>query len=126
VNVTPILKLYDSVSIFESMLTPVFLPDLDPILKPTLILVPIEVEIEPPILDNHISLMEKKCEFQFLDLDPNFEPNPTLKPKLDLSHILESVLVPVPFIPEPKSSILSNHIFLLDQGIDHTDSEMIF
>jgi len=34
-------QLYDSVSIFESMLTPVFLPNLDQILEPTFIPVPI-------------------------------------------------------------------------------------
>jgi len=43
----------------------------------------------------------------------------------DLSHIPESVLVPKPFILEPKSTISSNHILLLDR-IDHNDSKMIF
>ena len=76
------------------------------------------------ILDSHILLMGKECEFQFFDLNPTFEPNPTLESKLDLSP--ESVLVPIPLIPELKSSISSNHIPLLDQGIDHNDSEMIF
>jgi len=50
----------------------------------------------------------------------------TLKPKLDLSHIPESVLIPVPFIPDPKSNIPQNYIPLLDLGIDHKDSLMIF
>ena len=49
-----------------------------------------------------------------------------LESKLDLSHIPESVLVLVPLILEPKSSILSNHISLLDQDVEHYDSEMIF
>ena len=49
-----------------------------------------------------------------------------LEPKLDLSHIPESVLVPEPFIVEPKSTILLSLILLLDQGRDHYDSEMIF
>ena len=45
------------------MLTPVSLPDLDLIPELTLFLIPIESEIEPPILDSHIPLMEKECEF---------------------------------------------------------------
>jgi len=88
--------------------------------------VPIELEIESPILENHIPLMVKECEFQFFNLDLTFEPNLTHKSKLDLSHIFKSVLVLEPFILEPKSTISSNHILLLDQGIDHNNSEMIF
>ena len=42
----------DLVSLFESMLSQVSLPNLDPILKPTLIPIPIEFEHEPPILDS--------------------------------------------------------------------------
>ena len=49
----------------------------------------------------------------------------TLEPKLDLSFILESVSVPIPFIIEPKSSISQNHIPLLDQDLDQYDSVMI-
>ena len=48
------------------MLTPVSLPDLDPVLEPTLILAPIELEIEPPILDNHIPLLGKEVNLNFL------------------------------------------------------------
>jgi len=48
---------------FESMLTSVSLSDLDPILEPTLILVPIDFEHESPILDSHIPLLENECEF---------------------------------------------------------------
>ena len=59
-------------------------------------------------------------------MDPTFEPKLTLEPKLDFSHISESVLVTVPFILKTKSSISSNHISLLDQGKDHYDSEMLF
>ena len=47
---------------FESMLTPVFLADLDPIPKPTLIPIPIELEHKPPILDSHILLLGNECE----------------------------------------------------------------
>ena len=95
----------DSVSIFEFMLTLVSLTDLDLIPEPTLIHVPIELEIEPPILNCHIQLMEKEYEIQLFDLDSTLEPKSTLKPKHDLSNILESVLVPFPFIFEPKSTI---------------------
>ena len=59
-------------------------------------------------------------------MDPTFEPNLTLESKLDLSHIPESVLVPESFTLEPNSTFLSCHILLLDQGIDHNNSEMIF
>ena len=54
--------------------------------------------------------MDHKCELQFFDFDLTLEPNLTLKPKLDLSHIPKSVLVPVPFILEPKSIISATHI----------------
>ena len=83
-------------------------------------------ETEPPILENHISLMGKERESQFFDLDSTLEPKPTLKTKLDLSHIPKLVLVPIPFIPEPKLFNTKNHILLLDQGIEHNDFEMIF
>ena len=86
------------------MLTLVSLPDLDPILEPTLIPVPINLH-EPPILDSHIPLMENECELKFFDLDPILEAKLILDPKLDLSHILELVLVPVRLILEPKSII---------------------
>ena len=88
------------------MLPPVYLPNLDPFPEPTLILVPIDFEIEPPILKSHIPLMKKECESQFFDLNSTLKLKLIFETKLDLSHILESVLVLVPFIPEPKSSIL--------------------
>ena len=58
--------------------------------------------------------MKKEYEFQFFDLDPTFGPNPTFESKLDLSHILESVLIPVPFTLEPKLTTPPSHIPLLD------------
>ena len=67
--------------------------------------------------------MDHECELQFFDLDPTFEPNLTLEPKLDFSEL---VLVHEPFILGPKSTIPPNHILLLDQDIDHNNSEMIF
>jgi len=113
----------DSVSIFESMLTPVSLPNLNQFSEPTFISIPIHLEIEAPILDSHIPLLGRECESQFFDLDPIIEPIPTLEPEVDF---IELVLVPELFISEPKSSIPQNHILLLDQGIDHNDSVIIF
>ena len=104
------------------MLTLVSLPDLDPMPESALIPIPINLEHKAPILDSHIPLMKNECEFQLFDLDPTFEQNLILESKLDLNHILESALVPIPFIFEPKSIISPNHIPLLD----HNDSEMIF
>jgi len=85
---------------------------LDPILKPTLIPVPIYYEIGSPILDSHIHLMDHECELKFFDVEPTLEPNPTFEPKLDFP---ESVLVPEPKTLESKSTIPSNHISLLDK-----------
>ena len=56
-------QLCDSVFIFKSMLTPVFLPNLDQFFKPTFIPIPIDLERESPILDSHIPMMKKECEF---------------------------------------------------------------
>ena len=94
------------------MLTPVFLPNLDQFSEPTFIPVPIDVEIISPILANHISLMAKECEFQFLDLDSTLKPKLTLEPKVDFPEL---VLVPEPIILEPKSTIPLSHILLLDR-----------
>ena len=111
---------------FESMPTPVSLPNLDPIPKPTLIPIPIELEHELLMLDSHIPLLRNECELEFYDLDRTHEQTLTLEPKLDLSFIPKSVSVPIPFIVEPKLSIPQNHIPLLDQGLDQYDSVMIF
>ena len=48
-----------------------------------MILVPIDYEIESPIVDSHIPLMDHECELKFFDLDPSLEPNPTPEPKFD-------------------------------------------
>ena len=58
-------------------------------------------------------------------MDQTLELTPILEPKLDLSFILESVSIPIPFIVELKSSIPQNHIPLLDQDLDQYDSVMI-
>ena len=76
-------QLCDSVSIFESMLTPASLPNLDQFPEPTFIPIPIDVEIESPILDSHIPLMEKECKFQFFDSDLTLESKLSLEPKVD-------------------------------------------
>jgi len=55
----------DSVSLFESMLTPVSLSDLDPIPEPTHIPIPIELEHEPPMLDSYIPLLGNECKLEF-------------------------------------------------------------
>ena len=104
------------------MLTLVFLPNLDQFLELTFIPVPIDLEIESLILESHIALMEKECEFQFLDLDST-QPKLTLEPKVDFSEL---VLVPESIILESKSTIPPSHILLLDIGIDYNDSMMIF
>ena len=98
----PELLLCDSIPIFESILTLVSLPNLDSFLESTLIPVPIDFEIELLILKSHISLMEKKCEFQFFDLNSTLEQKLTLERKVDF---FELVLVTEPIILEPKSSI---------------------
>ena len=61
----PDLQPCDSVSIFESMLIPVSLPNLHQFSEPTFILIPIDLEIESPNLDSHIPFMGEECEFQF-------------------------------------------------------------
>ena len=56
------------------MLTLIFLPDLNLILKPTLIPIPIKLEHEPLILNSHIPLLENECELEFYDLDHERTP----------------------------------------------------
>ena len=79
----PDLQLCDSILIFKSMLILTSLPKLDPFSQPTLILVSIDFEIEPPLLDSHFSLMGIECKIKFFDLDSTLEPKPTLEPKVD-------------------------------------------
>ena len=77
--------LCDSILISKSMLILVFLPKLDLFSEPTLILVSIDFEIEPPLLDSHVLLMGKECEIKFFDLDSTLEPKLTLEPKIFFS-----------------------------------------
>ena len=85
----------NSISLFDSIMTPVSLPDFFTILESTLNPVPIHRAIESPISHDHTSFMEKMCEYPFFGLDPIFEPISTLivDSRLDLSQILESVSV---------------------------------
>ena len=59
-------QLCDSVPIFESILITISLLNLDQFLELTFILLPIDLEIESPILDSHISLMEKNVKLNSL------------------------------------------------------------
>ena len=119
----PDLQLCDLVPNFKFMSTPVSLSNLNLFFEPTLIPVPIDFEIESPILDSHIPLMRNECEFKFFDLEPIIEPKPTREHKFDFFKL---VLVHELFILNPKLTILLSHILLLDRVIDHNDSEMIF
>jgi len=49
-------QICDPVQISELILTPIFLPDLRNILELVLILIPVILELESPILGSHISL----------------------------------------------------------------------
>ena len=88
--------------------------------------VAVQREVESPISYDYTSLMGKMCEHQFFGLDLIFEPILTLtfESHLNLSQIFESVFVPVPF--EAKSIIFHNHTSLLDNGVEHNNSEFIF
>ena len=55
-------QLCDSILIFESILTLVFLPNFFSIPESILNHVPIHCEIESPISSDHTSLMRKVCE----------------------------------------------------------------
>ena len=63
--------------------------------------------------------MKKVCEYQFFDLEPNFEPilTPTFESQFDLSQIFESVFVPILF--EPKSIIFHKHTSLMGKVCEH-------
>jgi len=98
----------DLFPIFESKFTLVSLPNLHQFSEPTFIPVPIDLEIESPILDSHISLVGKECEIKFFDLDSTLEAKLTLEPKVDFPEL---VLVPELFISEPKLSISQNHTY---------------
>jgi len=118
----------DSISLFDSIMTPVSLPDFFSISESTLNPAPVHREMESPISYDHTSLMGKVCEYQFFGLDPVFEPISTLivDSRLDLSQLPESVSVFVPDPLESKSIIFQNHTSLLDKNVDKNDSVIIF
>ena len=78
-------QLCDLIPNFESMLTLVSLSSLDHFPEPTFIPIPIDLEIDSPILDSQIPFMGKNCEFQFLNLNSTLEPKLTLEPKVNFS-----------------------------------------
>ena len=60
----------NSSSLFDSIMTPIFLLDFFSILELTLNPVPVNRELESPIFYDHSSLIEQVCEHQFFSLDP--------------------------------------------------------
>ena len=70
------------ISLFESMLTLVSLPDLNHIPKSVLTHVSVNFKLESLISQNHIPLMRNEYEPQFFYLDPILEPILTLEPCL--------------------------------------------
>ena len=57
-------QICDPAQILESILTPVLLPDLSNILETALILTPVILELESPILSD-IPLWENECRLEF-------------------------------------------------------------
>jgi len=56
----------DSISSFESISTPILLPNLSHMLEPILIiLIPVILELESSILQGQIPLREDECESEF-------------------------------------------------------------
>ena len=130
----PDSQLCDSVSIFESMLTPVSLPNLDQFPEPTFVPVPIDHEIESPFLDDHHieldqfhtieSPIDKLASSHFYEIEINEIcdldsqiccdrvqiPESILTPVQlpDLGNIFESVSIPTHIIPELESPPLSH------------------
>jgi len=107
----PELQFSDSVPVFESMLTRVLLPNLNHISKSILILMPVNLELESPILQNHILFLKNECkpDLHFFDLDPILEPISTPKLVLDLNQIFESVMVPELLTLEPINRLTKSY-----------------
>jgi len=59
----------------------------------------------------------------FFDLDSTRERKPTLEPQVDFPEL---VMVLEPITLKPMTTNPPSHILLLDIGIDHDDSVMIF
>jgi len=77
-------------------------------------------------LHSHTPLMGNECERQLFELNPTLDLYPILEPKLDLNQFHESILVSESFTLESKSTVLPNHIPLLDQGVEQYNSEMVY
>ena len=60
----------NSISLFDSIMTLISLPNFFSIPKSTLNPAPVHREIESPISYDHTSLMGKVCELQFFGLNP--------------------------------------------------------
>ena len=67
-----------------------------------------------------------ECEPQLFDMNPTLKLYPILEFKLDLNQFHESVLVPESFTLKSKSIISPNHVPLLDQGVERSNSEMVY
>ena len=102
------------ISLFDSMLTLISLPDLNNILESVLNHVPINLEIESSIFQHYISLMGNVCKPQIFGLDLILEPILTSKSLLDLKQIPESELIPF----ELKPIIFQNHTQLSDKCVE--------
>ena len=82
VNVTSIPNIVIQFQLLN-LVTPVSLPKLNPFPESTLIYVSIDFEIEPHLLDSHISLMGKECEIKiFLIWTQFLNQNQFSNPKL--------------------------------------------
>jgi len=117
-------QICDPVQISESLLTPILLLDLRNILELVLILIPVILELESPILESHILLWENErgIGFQLLDLDPLPEQILTVRPLLNFSQFPESNVVHI--LPDSRSIIPSFHIPFWDKGVKNNDSEI--
>ena len=118
----------NSIALFDSIMTPISLPDFFSILESTLNLVPVHREMESPISHDHTSLMGTVCEHQFFGLDPIVEliSSPPFESRHDLSQIPESISVFIPVSFESKSIIFQNHTSLLDKDVEENNSVIIF
>jgi len=130
----PKSQLGNSISLLDSILTPVYLPDFNHFSKSVLNPVLIHHEIESPIFqDQHIELdqyhtfessIDKLASFHFDEIKlkqecdpdppfyasiPNFESIVTLVLLHNLTDIFESVLIPMPVILELELPIMQSH-----------------
>ena len=105
-------------------MTPLLLPNLSN-LESVLVLIPIILELESPILKSYILLWENEygLEFQLLDLNPHPKSISTPERLLDFNHFPELVLVLV--LSEFKSIIPSFYTPCCDKGVNKNDFKII-